>query len=488
MPTLEGIQGSSLQPRVDVVDVFSEGAAAGEELRNIRNRKGIDAALAEAASGGGATDIQASGGAGVTPGSRSAGGAKMPGALATAQASGQVDANRPAFSPLEDIERYQQQLMQYGEQGMVAAQNLGILRDQAQARINQAAQREAEQVAQLSTSLRTMGYEDRKEVLERLRREHGDNPNMLKFTDKLLSARNATEQDFMLHRAETRALGAAERMQMKGEAEDRAIEGRKAQTAAYNAATSRAKLGQNERQIDVSEDRLDQQITEFEAKPEEEQRALANKAAGPVLDKANSAVSIGNQTLMTTRRMSELIEQMEAAEGGTVTVGLQERLASAASAIDPALGEKVREGLQVGEAADMAALNTIAAQTLAIQIAEMSKAGFSNADLEAQRQTLANMSQASTAEMKSTISEVERNINSSVRFAQDLIDTSIKPIDQGGGGMGVMKKASENAKEQRQITNSKNWPDAPEIGTVENGFEYVGGNPGGRGNWRQVTQ
>lgn len=343
MPTLQGIQGSSLQPRVDVIENLVEGSQAAETLRGIRNRKGVDETIKDMATGS-ATGAQVTQGAGGQP--QGAGGPAMPpagqqggsGALQRAIQTGQVDPNAPRFNPVQQLGKWQQELLKHGAEGAVAAEALGTLRDQAQARIDAAINKELQSVAQVATALRSdnLSFEDQTAIIQDLGRSAKGDPRMLKMVQDLLGAQTKEQRDFYLQAAENKALTALQAREAKAMEGEIGVEQAKlpirqqeADTAALAAAT---------KWQDVQ-----QKIQEWKAEPGragvDAKRELAQEITSTATTDLSTATDVLTVLDQTDETLADIAKIETGMASGSVPMGVVGNVSEKLSKLYPELGD-----------------------------------------------------------------------------------------------------------------------------------------------------
>lgn len=493
MPTLSSIQGSSLTPRTNIVENLLQGTRAGREISETRAAGSMDKILRDAASKapvtGGAT------GGNVTTGNAGPAGSDAPVVGPSAGApSGPAPSSPPGGQPQSYLDvitspEIQRQLVEAGgAQGAEMALQLNKVAVAVQAQKAAARQEQLDSLANLSVGLQELDFGAQTQALEQIRMESQGDPNILRFVDRINRMGTKEERDIALRRAVDRATSISDSIGMRQDALAAQIDQQNADAASANAAANVSRLGISQQQADTARARLNQYALEYQQAEETERRAVADKVVGPVLDSAFSTASTARSAQSLINRIESVLDTMDAAGGGPVTAGMQERIAQAAGYISPEFGDAMRRLLPVGSSIDTAVLNNQFAQLLQNQIGNMNKAGFSDRDLMVYERTLPGMDLSDTAKMRAVLGEVRESVRNSENNAIDLIDISRRPVNEGGGSTAVINKFVEISRRQRESAtsnaeNKQNWPGAPSIGTKRGGYTYQGGDPNNQQSW-----
>ena len=312
MPTLAGIQGSSLAGGIDAVEALRSGTAAGEDIRNVRQRGGIDRTIAASATGG------------------TTGGTTPQGALARVQAGGGVDPSAPGFNPIQMLEQTQQQLLQFGAQGAVAAQNMGVLRDQAQARIDASVKREATAVANVAAGLLTLGAEDRSAKIKTMLENSEGSPIILKFADLMRQANTPEEQDMVLGNMIRKATG------IQKDIENR----QNAQKIAQQETTGQRerKLAVNEDQAQIARDKLNLDIKKDREAPGRANVDVKRQWVADAGTIARENVSTGMELRGIIDQQKRIIGEIQQLSDTSVPLGIRQAIVDKMAVVDPELG------------------------------------------------------------------------------------------------------------------------------------------------------
>ena len=365
MPTLEGIQGTSLQPRVDIVDLLKQGSQAGEEIRRVRNQGAADRTQAAAAREQLANPDRAA--AGDTSGA--AGGAGAPpgqGAMAQLKSGGGVNPDRPSFDPLQQLQRAQTQLMQFGAPGAKAAENIGLLRDQAQKRVDDATSREAQAIGSVAGTLLQTPFNDRAVLIDQMARNTKGDPQMEKFVTQLKAAKTADEQDFLLNRWQNKALSVKDSIAARQNQQKIDQLGEKGNTEVIKAATA-----QESNQI--KRDTLNQRIKEHEEEPGRANVDVKREWVAEAGTIARENVAVGMELRSVIDQQKRILGEITQLQDGNVPLGVRQAIVDKMAILDPSMGVAAQALLDTPSAKNITRLKANASKLTGSILNQMEK-------------------------------------------------------------------------------------------------------------------
>ena len=475
MPTLAGIQGSSLLTPFDISGESAQASTDWENVRMARERAQMSQAIKDMAA--------ASAGATTAPGAAAAPAPVTGGAAPSAPGTPQMRQQGGMGGGLIPDAAIERLMAVGGTQGVGAANKL--IEMQTRQRTAQM-QQQAAQVQSLGAIAGALMQQDQgaqDATLRYLQSQPDLTPSQRRFVEQMLPL-NKDQRDPLLQMTGDRSLSRLEQINAGIDALKANTERRKANTAASRLAyETGAGRDLEERKVAATEARIDQDIREFNSLDETEQRKVAGRVAEPILEQAEATIVGSTELLSLIGRTRTLAEELEDFQGGSVPLGLRNRLSSIAAQVSPDFAESIRQELGTAGGLDSAALDNLTAQILQARLASIQKGGqWSNADQEALARSLPSGRASSTAQLLRQLDETERTVRGIYNNAVNVTDTFAKPESEGGGAMGVIRAG----KQQRDTRNAETYPDAPPIGTQENGYEYLGGDPARPASWRKV--
>lgn len=402
MPTLESIQGSSLQGGIDAVAAVREGAIAGRDLRHLQQEKGIDKTIAEGGKVAVAARKQKQ---------------QKDNVITAASKSGKVDPNAPTFDPIAQITAMQEKMMQFGQKGQAQAEKLEVVKEKALAKQLDAEKREAEAIGVVANQMKDVKkYEDRLALLPQLQANSRGDKAMALFIEEFKKADTLDKQNFYLNRMIGRATGVQKDIENKQAAQSAGIRQQEANTAAVNAATNKtdaeiARDNAQTRMDELEEDRLAR-----EGKPQQEADIALVKQAQGQIEQAQETNLEATRILGTVSDIRRVLTQM-----GDPDTALANRL-SIAKEIgkwSPQLGKDVADLLNTGDPGKAQQAEALINKNL-MAIMESVPKPASDLDLMAARDSLVNMGNVDIETALRILGDQERAIMRTVRENLEL--------------------------------------------------------------------
>lgn len=480
MPTLRTIQGASLAPRVDAIELLRQGTAAGREIDQTRRAGDMDRILQQAAQQqpvtGGAVTPGAPGGtvpvaspAGV-PGASPASGAGMP------QGGGGT-----VMDVLTSPELQRQLVAAGGVAGYNNAVQLNNMAHTLYQRRLEAQKQELENVASVSLGLLDLDKGGQDQAIAQILATSGDDPNVLRTMDQLRRLPTKDARDIALRRMLDRALPLQEAINMRLNEAQTAINAMNARASQLNAQTAaeRVPIEQQRANIDAAQLAFDQAT--YESSGEKERAKQIEQSASEMAAQDRQKISAGRETISVLDRTLQTLDELEKTEGGTVAFGANEFAGRIADFLDPELGDRFREQFQAGEAVPVSRLRLLLAQNLQAAIAGLeNKANFSDSDREALRAAQASMDANSSKSMRAQINTQKQTLQGAISRAAAGVQIYDDPER---GSQEYFRYKTQSDMSEVNASNKRQFPGAPDIGAVEDGMRYMGGNPGSPTSW-----
>jgi hypothetical protein len=392
--------------------------------------------------------------------------------MAQMQSGGGVDPNRPSFNPIQQLERAQFELMKFGTPGAKSAENIGILKDKAQARVDAAVAREAEAIGTVADTLLQTPFNDRAVLIDQLARNAAGDKNLERFVTQLKAAKTSEEQDFLLNRWRNKALGTKDAIaaRQKQQELDQKVRTDNIASRRVAATESNNELGWAEHQRKLDEE--DRRVFEYDNLGEREKEIAAHEMVKKQLPIARENVSNSELLIDLYDDINTQIDNLIAIDAGQT--GKRAELSAWVGQYDSDLADKIAEGTG-SIPSDQASLLRQAFRSAQLEATKaINLAPVSDPDLRTIGETQADVFTTGSLETLKAKNQAARKRAIGIRNKHLDFETGFLESDDAVGAMEKITSASQERKfvdAARTAVGDGRDPAAVRVRMLENGVD-----------------